>query len=264
MSVRIWFKSLQPLPWAGFSLNWIQEGNPMRFARNVGIDIRDFLSVTAKGILQSIVAFTIDDQVVAKMEIQQKGIASHSNGVFNEFFVTKSNLVEAVNGGLRKMLINPNVKDPLVLGVRVWPQAISQFLVGHLDLLEATKTALGDGRFERLFPGVNYVPVNEVVGTSPLELVVNGAAASYEAYLKFLNKFPSIEKDWDLQLLPITSLRPLSGGVYSRPRVAAIPKTEDGTSTLPNWDFSMHTVNLRRAAGIPRAKGGAYVYSQDI
>ncbi|KAF8369722.1 hypothetical protein HHK36_032254 [Tetracentron sinense] len=47
-------------------------------------------------------------------------------------------------------------------------------------------------------------------------------------------------------------------------RVAAIPKAEGGTSTLPNWDFSMHTVNLRRAAGIPRAKGGAYVYSQDI
>jgi len=37
-----------------------------------------------------------------------------------------------------------------------------------------------------------------------------GAAASYESYLKFVHKFPSIEKDWDLQLLPITSLRPPS------------------------------------------------------
>ncbi|KAF8369723.1 hypothetical protein HHK36_032255 [Tetracentron sinense] len=59
--------------------------NPMGFARNVGLDIKDFLLVIAKGILQSIVAFTFDDQAVAKMEIQQKGIASHSNGVLNEF-----------------------------------------------------------------------------------------------------------------------------------------------------------------------------------
>ncbi|KAF8413973.1 hypothetical protein HHK36_001971 [Tetracentron sinense] len=61
-------------------------GNPMGFASNVGLDIKDFLSVTSKGILLSIVAFTFDDQAVAKMEIQQKGIASHSNGVLNEFF----------------------------------------------------------------------------------------------------------------------------------------------------------------------------------
>ncbi|XP_057955145.1 protein SMAX1-LIKE 6 [Malania oleifera] len=32
-----------------------------------------------------------------------------------------------------------------------------------------------------------------------------GAAESYETYLKFLNRFPRIEKDWDLHLLPITS-----------------------------------------------------------
>ncbi|CAK7325867.1 unnamed protein product [Dovyalis caffra] len=32
-------------------------------------------------------------------------------------------------------------------------------------------------------------------------------AASYENYCKFVGRFPSTEKDWDLQLLPITSLR---------------------------------------------------------
>ncbi|RDY09276.1 Protein SMAX1-LIKE 8, partial [Mucuna pruriens] len=35
-----------------------------------------------------------------------------------------------------------------------------------------------------------------------------GAAASYERYMKFVGRFPSIENDWDLQLLPIVSLRP--------------------------------------------------------
>lgn len=34
-----------------------------------------------------------------------------------------------------------------------------------------------------------------------------GAAATYETYLKFVSRFSSIEKDWDLLLLPITSLR---------------------------------------------------------
>ncbi|KAF7830938.1 protein SMAX1-LIKE 8-like [Senna tora] len=46
---------------------------------------------------------------------------------------------------------------------------------------------------------------------------VMGAAASYETYLKFVGKFPSIEKDWDLQLLPITSIRP-QGESYQRPK----------------------------------------------
>ena len=31
-----------------------------------------------------------------------------------------------------------------------------------------------------------------------------GATASYDNYLNLVGKFPSIEKDWDLQLLPIT------------------------------------------------------------
>ncbi|XP_047151517.1 protein SMAX1-LIKE 8-like [Vigna umbellata] len=43
-----------------------------------------------------------------------------------------------------------------------------------------------------------------------------GAAASYESYLKFVGKFPCIEKEWDLQLLPITSVKPSES--YHRPR----------------------------------------------
>ncbi|KAF8413950.1 hypothetical protein HHK36_001947 [Tetracentron sinense] len=98
-------------------------GNPLGFAGNVGLGIKDILSVPAKDILQvhkpywthcrndtrytslhsntvyaisdaatqfsktahkSIVAFTFDDQAAAKMEKQQKSIASHINGVLNE------------------------------------------------------------------------------------------------------------------------------------------------------------------------------------
>ncbi|KAI6670150.1 hypothetical protein NL676_005035 [Syzygium grande] len=35
-----------------------------------------------------------------------------------------------------------------------------------------------------------------------------GAAATYDTFLKFLSKFPAAEKEWDLQILPITTLRP--------------------------------------------------------
>ncbi|OVA16612.1 Amine oxidase [Macleaya cordata] len=72
-------------------------------------------------------------------------------------YKTEGEIVEAVDRDLRKMLINPNSKDPLVLGVRLWPQAIPQFLVGHLDILEAAKRALRDGGFDGLFLGGNYV-----------------------------------------------------------------------------------------------------------
>lgn len=61
---------------------------------------------------------------------------------------------------------------------------------------------------------VDVAVVSNVVGqiTRLMELHAGkvwliGATASYESYLKLLSRFPSIEKDWDLQLLPITSLR---------------------------------------------------------
>ncbi|WJX38460.1 hypothetical protein P8452_26122 [Trifolium repens] len=43
-----------------------------------------------------------------------------------------------------------------------------------------------------------------------------GSSASYESYLKFLGRFPSVEKDWDLQILPITSVK--STESYQKPR----------------------------------------------
>lgn len=75
-------------------------------------------------------------------------------GILNK---TKDELAEAVDKDLRKMLLNPNAKDPVVLGVRVWPQAIPQFLIGHFDLLDAAKASLSDAGCKGLFLGGNYV-----------------------------------------------------------------------------------------------------------
>lgn len=51
-----------------------------------------------------------------------------------------------------------------------------------------------------------------------------GAATSYQTYLKFLTRFPSVEKDWDLQILPITSLRNSMAESYPKSRFEKLMK----------------------------------------
>lgn len=105
--------------------------------------------------------------------------------VLNYCYCTQneSDLVEAVDRDLRKMLINPTAKEPLVLGVRVWPRAIPQFLIGHLDHLEAARGALSKGGFEGLFLGGNYV-----AGVA-LGRCVEGAYETAEVVSNFLSKY---------------------------------------------------------------------------
>lgn len=65
--------------------------------------------------------------------------------------------MDAVDRDLRKMLIRRDAGDPLTLGVRVWPRAIPQFLIGHYDILDSAKAALSNGGFQGMFLGGNYV-----------------------------------------------------------------------------------------------------------
>ncbi|WOL10509.1 protoporphyrinogen oxidase, chloroplastic [Canna indica] len=111
-------------------------------------------------------------------------LLNYIGGAINAGIVSKteSELVEAVDRDLRKMLINSNAEDPVVLGVRVWPQAIPQFLVGHLDHLEAARVALSRGGFEGLFLGGNYV-----AGVA-LGRCVEGAYDSASEVADFLSK----------------------------------------------------------------------------
>ncbi|GAA0138308.1 primary active transporter [Lithospermum erythrorhizon] len=55
------------------------------------------------------------------------------------------------------MLIKTNTQDPVLMGLRVWPQAIPQFLVGHFDILESAKSALNAGGYKGLLLAGNYV-----------------------------------------------------------------------------------------------------------
>ncbi|EOY33704.1 Double Clp-N motif-containing P-loop nucleoside triphosphate hydrolases superfamily protein, putative [Theobroma cacao] len=78
-----------------------------------------------------------------------------------------------------------------------------------------------------------------------------GAVASVEMYRKFSDKFPNIEKDWDLQLLPITSSKSSFDGVCSKSSLMG--------SFVPFGGFFPTTSDLRsplsgRNQSIPRCK----------
>lgn len=112
-------------------------------------------------------------------------LLNYIGGATNPGILSKmdNELVEAVDRDLRRMLIKPNAKDPLVLGVRVWPQAIPQFLIGHLDILDAAKYALRDTGLEGLFLGGNYVS-----GVA-LGRCVEGAYEVADEVTNFLSKY---------------------------------------------------------------------------
>ncbi|KNA02651.1 hypothetical protein SOVF_216680, partial [Spinacia oleracea] len=114
-------------------------GNPMGFARRVGLGVKDFISVPARGALQSpsglisgmaqgtssllsntlyamsdtatqfskaahkgILAFTFDDHDVSKMEQQRVVTSSQSKGVIHEMFEGLTGLLQSPIKGAEK------------------------------------------------------------------------------------------------------------------------------------------------------------------
>ncbi|KAI3906638.1 hypothetical protein MKW98_009546 [Papaver atlanticum] len=59
--------------------------------------------------------------------------------------------------------------------------------------------------------------LTNLVETCGGKLWLMGSTSSYETYLRFITKFPTVEKDWDLQILPTASFRSSIGGYFSRP-----------------------------------------------
>lgn len=127
-------------------------GNPMGFARNVGLGIKDFLSVSSKGVLQSpaglltgiaegsksllsntvyaissattqfskaahkgIVAFTFDEQAVAEMDELQKSRDSHGKGVLDGILEGLTGLLQSPIRGAEKHGL-PGVLSGIAMG----------------------------------------------------------------------------------------------------------------------------------------------------
>ncbi|KAJ6822219.1 uncharacterized protein M6B38_390380 [Iris pallida] len=72
---------------------------------------------------------------------------------------------------------------------------------------------------------------------------VMGWSATYETYMKFLSRYPMLDRDWDLQLLPITSQKGTvgaaaglggGGGLLTRPQRSAL---------YSSFDFAFHYSN---------------------
>ena len=81
-------------------------------------------------------------------------------GALNRNIVNQSEdeIVAQVDKDLRAMLLDPQgAPPPKKIGVRVWPRAIPQFNVGHLDVLAAAEKELGKAGWEGVLLGGNYV-----------------------------------------------------------------------------------------------------------
>ncbi|KAI5067353.1 hypothetical protein GOP47_0017881 [Adiantum capillus-veneris] len=111
-------------------------------------------------------------------------LLNYIGGATNTEITSKdeAELVKQVDKDVRKMLIKPDAPSPEVLGVRVWPKAIPQFEVGHLDILDDARKALDSSGLEGLFLGGNYV-----VGVA-LGRCVEGAYESADSISEYFKK----------------------------------------------------------------------------
>uniref|UniRef100_A0ACD5XY76 Uncharacterized protein n=1 Tax=Avena sativa TaxID=4498 RepID=A0ACD5XY76_AVESA len=105
----------------------------------------------------------------------------------------------------RILPVGPDSIDQTELGVAAaMASATSGLIISIGDLIELVPD---DGELQergrRVVAEVTRVLENDRNG----RVWVMGWSATYETYLTFLSKFPLVDKDWELQLLPITAVR---------------------------------------------------------
>ncbi|BAT81113.1 hypothetical protein LR48_Vigan07g060200 [Vigna angularis] len=120
--------------------------------------------------------------------------------------------------------------------------------VGDLEDLVNEKNGWGESE------AVKYVVVGlgKLLEVSYGRLWLIAAATNYESFIKFVGRFPSIEKDWDLQLLPIFSLRSsFSAQSYHTRRCESSTLAASTVDLcLPNLPPRLHISELGSAKGL--------------
>ncbi|CAI5504203.1 unnamed protein product [Closterium sp. Naga37s-1] len=71
--------------------------------------------------------------------------------------MTHTDLIAAVDRDMRTTLLRPSAPPPLALGVRVWPCAVPQLNIGHLESIEVAKRGIEEAGMEGVFLGGNYL-----------------------------------------------------------------------------------------------------------
>ncbi|KAL5204739.1 hypothetical protein ABZP36_009610 [Zizania latifolia] len=109
----------------------------------------------------------------------------------------------------RILPVGPNTIEQSQHGVAAAMASATSGLIlsiGDLRDLVADETEL-QGRGRQVVAEVTRLLENKVG-----RVWVMGWSATYETYLAFLSKFPLVDKDWELQLLPITAVSAGAGG----------------------------------------------------
>lgn len=71
--------------------------------------------------------------------------------------MSEDELVAQVDKDLRQMLLRPDAPAPRKVAVRVWPRAIPQFNVGHLETVEGAQRGIKAAGWDGVLLGGNYV-----------------------------------------------------------------------------------------------------------
>lgn len=86
-------------------------------------------------------------------------LLSYFGGALNRAVkeMPEDDIVRAVDKDLRKMLLREDAPAPQKVAVRVWPTAIPQFNIGHLDTVSLVESELKKAGWDGLLLGGNYV-----------------------------------------------------------------------------------------------------------
>jgi protoporphyrinogen/coproporphyrinogen III oxidase len=71
--------------------------------------------------------------------------------------MSDDDIIAQVDKDLRVMLLRPDAPPPKKIAVRVWPRAIPQFNVGHLEVVSGAEEEMKKSGLNGVLLGGNYV-----------------------------------------------------------------------------------------------------------